>query len=64
VALSMAERRAITREMAKRYAKVPKKQRGLMLDLALRPLRLQPQLRGPPAARQGACCAAGPQAAP
>jgi len=32
VALSMAERQAITREMAKRYAKAPKKQRGLMLD--------------------------------
>jgi hypothetical protein len=32
VALSMAERRAITREMAKRYAKAPKKQRGRMLD--------------------------------
>jgi hypothetical protein len=32
VALSMAERQAITREMAKRYAKAPKKQRGRMLD--------------------------------
>lgn len=32
MALTMAERRAITREMAKRYVKVSKKQRGLMLD--------------------------------
>ena len=32
MALSMAERQAITREMARRYAKVAKKQRGLMLD--------------------------------
>jgi hypothetical protein len=32
VALSMAERRSITREMAKRYAKATKKQRGAMLD--------------------------------
>lgn len=32
VALSMAERRAITREMARRYAKASKKQRGAMLD--------------------------------
>lgn len=32
MALSMAERRSITREMAKRYAKATKKQRGAMLD--------------------------------
>jgi hypothetical protein len=32
VALSMAERQAITREMAKRYGRASKKQRGLMLD--------------------------------
>jgi hypothetical protein len=32
VALSMAERQAITREMARRYAKAPKKQRSTMLD--------------------------------
>jgi len=32
VALSMRERQAITREMAKRYAKASKKQRGAMLD--------------------------------
>lgn len=32
MALSMAERRAITKEMATRYARATKKQRGLMLD--------------------------------
>ena len=32
MALSMAERRAITREMAKRYVRASKRQRGLMLD--------------------------------
>lgn len=32
MALSMAERRAITKEMATRYARARKKQRGLMLD--------------------------------
>ena len=32
MALSMRERQAITREMAKRYAKASKKQRGAMLD--------------------------------
>ena len=32
MALTMAERRAITREMAKRYRRASKKQRGLMLD--------------------------------
>lgn len=32
MALSMAERKAITGEMAKRYAKATKKQRGAMLD--------------------------------
>lgn len=32
MALSMAERAAITREMAKRYRRASKKQRGLMLD--------------------------------
>ena len=30
--LSMAERRAMTREMGRRYAKASKKQRGAMLD--------------------------------
>ena len=28
----MAERQALTREMARRYARASKKQRGLMLD--------------------------------
>jgi len=32
VALTMAERQAISKEMAKRYAKATKKQRGVMLD--------------------------------
>jgi hypothetical protein len=32
VALSMAERRSITSEMAGRYRRAGKKQRGLMLD--------------------------------
>ena len=32
MALSMAERGSITREMAKRYARASKRQRGLMLD--------------------------------
>ena len=32
MALTMAERRSITREMARRYARASKKQRGLMLD--------------------------------
>ena len=32
VALSMRERQAITKEMAKRYAKASKKQRGALLD--------------------------------
>jgi len=32
VALTMAERRSITREMAKRHGKATKKQRGMMLD--------------------------------
>lgn len=32
VALSMTERRAITKEMARRYARATKKQRGLTLD--------------------------------
>jgi len=32
VGLSMAERRAVTKQMARRYAKAPKKEKGRMLD--------------------------------
>ena len=32
MALSMRERQAITREMARRYARAGKRERGLMLD--------------------------------
>jgi hypothetical protein len=32
VGLSMAERRAVTKQMARRYAKAPKKEQGRMLD--------------------------------
>jgi len=63
VALSMAERRAITKEMATRYARATKKQRGLMLDelcaltgynrsYAARLLRERARCPAPPARRR------------
>ena len=49
-----AQEQAITREMAQRYRLAGKRQRAPMLDPALRPYRLQPQLRGAAAAGQDA----------
>jgi hypothetical protein len=75
VALSMAERRAVTREMARRYARAGKKERGLMLDelcalsgyersYAARLLRAR--ALGPPgkAARRGRRPSYGPELLP